>query len=371
MHLPPILQSSRTWAQIDLNAIVHNLGVVRRANPGAMLIPVVKAGAYGHGLEPVARVLEQEGLAFFGVANVGEARRLAHASIRTKPYILGPTLLEEREEIVINGWQTFASTLDDIEHFNSLGQKCGKIVPLHLAFDLGMGRGGFLPSQLPELPSLIKSCHHVCINGVSSHLPSADEDEAATRQQIATFDSIVATLSPHFQLTYRHLANSAAAMAFSVPTANAIRPGLVLYGVSPVATPWQDELRPTLSLYSRITLIRELPAGQSISYGQTYRTTTSTKIATVGIGYADGLPRILARNGVCLSVHGILCPVLGRVTMDQVVIDVSHVPHAQLGDVVEVIGPHIPITTLATQAETIPWEIFTGIGPRVYRYYNS
>ena len=149
----PVTSPPRAWAEIDLGAIRHNLNVVKQAAKWEYYMPVVKAGAYGHGLEQVCRTLDSEGIAFFGVANVGEARRISQAGCRTRPYILGPAFPEEREEIVLNGWRSFISTMEEAEHYNSLARLYGKTLPIHLSVDTGMGRGGFLPDQLEELLS--------------------------------------------------------------------------------------------------------------------------------------------------------------------------------------------------------------------------
>ncbi|MEG1508086.1 MAG: alanine racemase [Akkermansia sp.] len=360
----------RAWAEVDLGAIRHNFNLIRQASNGAGIMPVVKAGAYGHGLESIARCLDNEGIIFVGVANVGEARRISLCGCRTKPYILGPAFPEEREEIVLNSWRSFISTFDEAEHFNSLAALYGKTLPIHISVDTGMGRGGFLPDQLPELLGKIPTWQNLFIEGIGAHLPSADEDEELTKKQIAAFEAAVSTLTPCKTVRYRHLASSAGFLNYTVPSANLVRPGLILYGYSPVKNPIGDQLRPALVLKSRITVVRTLPAGHGVSYGQTYITQKPTQVATVGIGYADGYQRILARNGVQVYYQGQFCPVLGRITMDQIMIDVSKVS-AQPGDEVEILGPHIPATKLAELAETIPWEILTSIGPRIPRIYSN
>ena len=141
----------RAWVEVDLEAIAHNLDIARQASPGVALMPVIKAGAYGHGLEPVARRLDTDGAAFFGVANVGEARRLSMAGVRTKPFILGPAFPEEREEMVLNNWGCTISTLEEAQHYQSIAEMFDKSFPVHMALDTGMGREGFLPHQLGEI----------------------------------------------------------------------------------------------------------------------------------------------------------------------------------------------------------------------------
>ncbi len=361
----------RAWVDVDLEAIAHNLDVARQALPDTELMPVIKAGAYGHGLEPVARRLDADGIAFFGVANAGEARRCSQAGVRTKPFILGPTFPEEREEIVLNNWCATVSTLEEARHFNSLAALYDKTFLVHLAVDTGMGREGFLPAQLAEAIAPIKALPNIMVDGVMSHFPSADEDVPYTQNEIALFTDCVQHLQQHFRLRYRHIAASAGELGYEVPIANLARPGLLLYGVAPMASIYDGVLRPTLRLSSRVSLVRELPAGHGVAYGRTFITQHPTRVATIGIGYADGWPRSISGNGARVYINGHYCPMLGRVTMDQIMADVSHVPSIAPGDAVELIGPHIPVTEVAQKAQTIVWTIFTGLGPRLPRVYSS
>ena len=362
--------AARAWACVNLEAIAHNLDIARQALPDTELMPVVKAGAYGHGLEPVARRLDSHGISFFGVANVGEARRLQNAGVRTTPFILGPTFPMEREEIVQNNWCCTISSLDEARHFQSLAAVLDKELALHVAVDTGMGREGFLPGQLGEVAVALKSMPNLRIEGIMSHFPSADEDVPFTQDEIGLFADCAATLQQHFPLRYRHIAASAGELGYEVPVANLARPGLLLYGVAPMASIYDGVLRSTLSLHARVTLVRELPAGHGVSYGRTYMTQRPTRVATIGIGYADGWNRQISNKGARVYINGCYCPMLGRVTMDQIMADVTDVPGGvQSGDEVELFGSHIPVTEVAEKAGTIVWEIFTGLGPRLPRIY--
>ncbi len=360
----------RAWVEVDLEAIAHNLDIARQALPGTGLMPVIKAGAYGHGLEPVARRLDNDGIVFFGVANAGEARRLALAGIRTTPFILGPSFPEEREEIVLNNWCCTISTLEEASHFESLAALHGKEFPVHLALDTGMGREGFLPSEIGGIVEPLKGMRHLVIEGVMSHFPSADEDVPFTQDEIERFTHCLGLLQQHFSLRHRHIAASAGELGYEIPAANLARPGLLLYGVAPMASIYDGVLRPTLRLCSRVSLVRELPAGHGVSYGRTHITEAPTRVATIGIGYADGWTRHLSGKGARVWINGHSCPMLGRVTMDQIMADVSLVPGIVPGDEVELIGPHISVTEVAERAGSIVWEIFTGLGPRLPRLYR-
>ncbi|MGN0869450.1 MAG: alanine racemase [Akkermansia sp.] len=361
---------SRAWVDVDLEAIAHNLDIARQALPDTALMPVIKAGAYGHGLEPVARRLDNDGITFFGVANAGEARRLSRAGVRTKPFILGPSFPDEREEIVLNNWCCTLSTLDEAEHFEQLAALYDKTFVCHLAVDTGMGREGFLPGELGSIIEPLRRMQHLRIDGLMSHFPAADEDVPYTQREIELFSDCVKLLSPHFRLRYRHIAASAGELGYEIPVANLARPGLLLYGIAPMASIYDGVLRPTLRLSARVSLVRELPAGHGVAYGRTYITTRPTRVATIGIGYADGWSRRLSGSGARVCIGGKLCPMLGRVTMDQIMVDVSDAPDVRPGDTVELIGEHIPATEVAERAGTIVWEIFTGLGPRLPRIYH-
>lgn len=360
----------RAWIEVDTDALVHNLETVKRACGNAAVMPVVKANAYGHGLEAVARAWDARGIAFFGVANPGEARRLQQADVHTKPFILGPAFPGEREEIVGHGWRATVSTLEEAEHYEALASACNKCVPLHFCVDTGMGRAGFLPEAWSEAADAMARMPHLCIEGLVSHFPSADEDAAFTREQIAAFEGAFALLNPRFHFRHVHIAASAGCLAFRVPSANLVRPGLILYGVSPVASPLAGQVKPTLRLMSRVTLVRTLPAGHGVAYGRSWIAPRPTRVATIGIGYADGWMRSLSNKGAHVAIGGSMCPLIGRVTMDQVMADVTDVPGVREGDEVEMFGRHIALEEVAARAGTIPWEILTALGPRLPRVYR-
>lgn len=339
---------------------------------GQEVMAVLKAGAYGHGLEELARALDSEDLALIGVANVGEARRLATAGIRTPIYLLGPCFDEEHAEVVAHRWIPCISSLHEADHFNSLLTDADPPLDVHLAIDTGMGRGGVLPDQASEAVAHIQSLPHLRLTGLGSHLPAADEDPEFTRQQFKQFDSLVESLCSSLRAPDSgirvHLSNSAGLLGYQSRTTNLVRPGLMLYGCAPFAE-HQDRLQPVMALKSRVSLIRDLPAGHGISYGRTAVLDRPTRVATIGIGYGDGYPRAVSGNDPEVSINGTRCPLLGRVTMDQIMADVSALPDCTIGDEVELFGPNIPVAEVAKKANTIPWEIFTSITPRVTRIY--
>jgi alanine racemase len=357
----------RSWAEIDLSALRHNLRTAREI-AGCDVMAVVKAGAYGHGLEDVARSLAAEDIAFFGVANVGEARRIADAGVATRIYLLGATWSEERAEIVGRGWTPCLSSLEEAREFDALARAHGSRLKVHLAVDTGMGRGGFVAAGLPEILVELEKLPNLEIEGIGSHLPSADEDEEFTRSQISRYVSIIESLGGPERFRWRHLSNSAGLLGYDRECCNLARPGLMLYGISPLPG-HEAKLRNVMSLKSRVTLVRTLPAGHGVSYGRAFVTTRPTRVATVGIGYGDGYPRAVSGHGAEAFIRGQRFPMLGRVTMDQLMIDVTGSDVAE-GDEVEMFGPNIRVDEVAAKAGTICWEILTGITPRVVRVYH-
>ena len=369
--MPP--SPPRAWAEIDLAALRHNLAVARKRS-GQDLMAVVKAGAYGHGLEELAAALEGEHIAFFGVANVGEARRLTLAGITTPIYLLGPCFDDERAEVVANSWLPSLSSRHEADQFAALATAAGTTLDVHLTIDTGMGRGGFLPHQVAAALDHIATLPTLRVTGLGSHLPVADEDPEFTRAQFETFDSLVEQVSSTPGLPgpgsrfHIHLSNSAGLLAYQSRTTNLVRPGLMLYGCSPLPD-FQDQLRPVMTLKSRVAIVRDLPAGHGISYGRTTILTRPSRVATIGIGYGDGYPRALSGQGSQVLIRGQRCPLLGRVTMDQVMADVTDLPACTTGDQVELFGSNIPVAEVARKAQTIPWEVFTGITSRVTRIH--
>lgn len=357
----------RAWVEIDTAALLENLAFARTAS-GCGIMAVVKAGAYGHGLELISRTLESAGVEFLGVANIGEARRIREAGVTSRIYLLGATWEAEREEIVARNITPCVSSIDEAAEFNAIAKRRGVRLSVHLAVDTGMGRGGFLAEGIAENFTELAAMDALEIEGIASHLSSADEDEEFTRRQIRSFEETVEKLGGAERFRWRHLSNSAGILGYPVGCLNLARPGLMLYGISPIPG-FQDSLKNVMTLKSRVTLVRTLPAGHGVSYGRSFVTTRPTRIATVGIGYGDGYPRHVSGKGAEVFIRGGTHPVIGRVTMDQIMVELPDESEVRCGDEVELFGAHIPVTRVAEQADTIAWEILTGITPRVQRIY--
>ena len=376
--VPPVndtfpVSPPRAWVEIDLRAMKKNLGFAREVFPGG-LMAVVKAGAYGHGLEDIAKSLAGEDIAFFGVANVGEARRIRQAGVETRIYLLGATWSEERDEIVARDWTPCISSIEEAAQFNRLAAARHKRLKVHLAVDTGMGRGGFVADHLPEKLAELDRMEHLEIEGIGSHLPSADEDEEFTLKQFARFEAIIAELGGASRFKWRHLSNSAGLLGYAQGVCNLSRPGLMLYGVSPLPA-FQEKLSNVMTLKSRVTLVRTLPAGHGVSYGRQFLTTRPTRVATVGIGYGDGYPRHVSGNGADVWIRGRRVPILGRVTMDQTIVDVTEVPGAAVGDIATILGAQGPdrisVAEFCAWADCIPWEALCTLTQRVQRVYRT
>ncbi len=346
----------RCWAEINLAALRHNLAAIRsQIGPQPSIMAIVKADAYGHGLGGILSTLGEE-LAHFGVANVTEALDVRAVLPDAEILLLGATLPEERELVVRHGLMPAISSVAEAESFARIGT-----TRVHLALDTGMGRLGFLPEEWPEALEKIRALPQLKIESVATHLPSADEDESFTISQLADYETLVRNESNS------HVLNSAGIINFPTHAGQFVRAGLMLYGVSPVPE-FQVKLQPVMTLKSRVTLIRTLPAGHGISYGRSFLTSRPTRVATLSAGYADGFQRRLSNRGASVWIRGQRCPVLGRVTMDQIMVDVTDSP-AELGDEVELFGTHILAGEIAQLADTIPWEILTSISKRVPRLF--
>jgi alanine racemase len=361
------LGQDRCWAEIERSALRHNAQVAReRIDPSTALLAVVKANGYGHGMVEVATVLRDQA-DLFGVANLQEALELRAGGILQPILILGPALPEERAAICAQGFIPSVSSLEEAQAFaeNPAG--------INFAIDTGMGRMGcWQDDAIAELEEMAR-VPGLTIRSVSTHLPVADEDAVFTEKELAHFDALVREMRRRVPGSYKvHVLLSAGILSYPQHRFDIVRAGLMLYGSSPLAD-GQKFLRPVMALKSRVTLLRDLPAGRSVSYGRTFVTNRPTRVATISAGYADGFPRSISNRSGVVLVGGRRCPLLGRVTMDLMMADVSAVPGVQLGDEVILIGKQgaeeIFVAEVAERAGTIAWEIFTGIGSRVRRMY--
>jgi alanine racemase len=361
------LGTDRCWAEVDRSAILHNARVAReRMGSATTLLAVAKANAYGHGMVEVAQTLRDEA-GLFGVANVHEAQELRASGLEHPVIILGPALPEERAAINQHGFIPSVSSLEEARNF------AGNSAGINFAIDTGMGRMGCWHEQAIAELERIARLPDLKLHSISTHLPSADEDPAFTEHQLIEFELLVRQMRARVLGKYQvHALLSAGLLGFANHCFDIVRAGLMLYGSSPLPSE-QQFLRPVLALKSRVCLLRDLPAGRSVSYGRTFTTTRPTRVATISAGYADGYPRSLSNRGAAVLIGGQRCPVLGRVTMDLTMADVSAVKEVRLGDEAVLLGrqgaEEILAAEVAERAGTIGWEVFTDIGSRVSRVY--
>lgn len=361
----------RCWAEIDLAALRHNVATIRaQLAAGVGLMAVVKANAYGHGVSGVVPALA-DSVEMFGVANLAEAQEVRRHAPGTPVFLLGPALPEEREQIVRAGFLPSVSNVAEARAYAALGE--GRPVPVHLVIDTGMGRIGVWEEEAVAVAREIAAIPGLELAGLASHFPSADEDTAFTEGQITRFQHLVAQIRASTGTRpIAHLENSAGVIGFSGAAGDLVRPGLMLYGTSPMPD-YQGYLRPVLTWKTRIALVRSVGAGRSVSYGRTFITPCPMRLATLPVGYADGYQRHLSNRGADVLIRGRRCAVLGRVTMDQIIVDVTALPEVGVGEEVVLMGAQgaeeILVAELAEKAGTIEWEIFTGLGRRVERLY--
>jgi alanine racemase len=326
---------------------------------------LVKADAYGHGQIPVARFLQQHGCTELGCAHVNEGLALRRAGIRLPILLLSGFLSGELPAILRHRLTLTLSSLDDLRAVERAARRARTRALVQVKIDTGMGRLGVLPPDAAPLLQAVRQSPHVQWTGTYTHFACADSDPRMTRHQWTLFCSL---LPPGL---VGHACNSAGMLAFPSAHGTCVRPGIALYGISPVPR-FQQQLRPVLSWKARITCLKTLPAGSTVSYGATFRAPRRTTIAVVSVGYGDGLFRSLSNRGSVL-VGGRHCPILGRVTMDQIMIDVTGRPNVRKGTVVTLIGrqagQQILASDMAAQAGTIAYEVWCHITDRVPRVY--
>ena len=374
----------RCWVEVDLDALRHNVAAIRRrigpsnSSPRAaegrrpQLIAVVKAEAYGHGLAQVASTLMQCGVDAFGVANLSEALVVRHIGGSGWPVLLfGSALPFEVAKIVEQNVTPTISTLDEALLFETEAALQNKTIPAQAEIDTGMGRVGFWHKDAAEQIAKLTALPHLRIEALYTHFPSADENVTESKRGLEAFLSVARRLNLGVPL---HAANSAALVNLPEAILDAVRPGLLLYGISPTKRP-TSEVRPVLTFKARVALVKDVAAGRTISYGQTFVATQPMRIATIAAGYGDGFIRNLS-NAAQVLIGGQRCPVVGRVTMDQIMVDVTALADVECGDEVVFIGrqreAEITASEMANWAGTIAWEVLCGITktarvPRVYR----
>ena len=368
-----------TWAEIDLDAIAFNIRAFKRhVGEKVKLIAVVKANAYGHGAIPVAESALAAGAEMVAVHRMLEGVELRKAGIQAPILILGYTPPDGAD--LAAAWQLTPSltTLEFAQALSARATALGLKIPVHIKVDSGMSRYGLMPEEVIEFLQSIIGLPGISLEGLFTHFATADSaDQSHTRQQLSVFNEIrTTTRQAGFEFPLVHAANSAAMLNLPEAHFDAVRPGIAMYGLEP-SNEWAPpfEIHPALTLKSLVSRVRLLPAGAGVSYGRTYLTSRPTLAALVPVGYGDGFHRILSNKGSVL-IRGRRAPILGRVCMDQFVVDVSGIPEVQQDDEVVLVGQQgqarIRAEEVAILAGTLNYEVTTSLLPRVARlYYTS
>lgn len=365
-----------THAVIDLDAVTENIRQIRQIiAPSVKILAVVKADAYGHGMMHTARTAVAAGVDQFGVANLEEGIALRIVGIDKPILVMGASLVDQVSDLIQFRLTPMVCSIDLAQALAAQARSNGVSLPVHIKVDVGMGRLGVPIEQAVPFIRAVKGCSGLIVEGLFTHFPCADEaDKRVTRSQTAVFQALLDELD---QLKMRppvaHAANSGAILDHPDAHFDMVRPGLILYGYYPSSAASRAiRFRPSLTWKSRIVFLKTVPAGTGLSYGMTYVTPCETVVATLPVGYEDGFVRALSNRGSVL-IAGKSAPVIGRVCMDQIMVDVTAIPGVAVGDEAVLIGrqkdAEISVESFAANLGTVPNEIVCQIDKRVPRVY--
>ncbi|MEY4272824.1 MAG: alanine racemase [Verrucomicrobiota bacterium] len=370
---------TRAWVEIDLPAIDRNVGRIKQALPAHVrYVAVVKANAYGHGMPEVATRLLQAGVDCFAVANVGEAARLREVGHDADILLLSPTLPSEMPRAVSLDLDVTLNSVAEAAELERCAAAAGRQVRVHIKVDTGMGRAGVWHADARGLIAFVRAAKHLAWRGLYTHFSEADADTGFTAEQRRIFLGLLAEVPAEERARLLvHADNSAGLESFSADSPfNAVRIGLMQYGLPPSAGSFLASLRPepVLSFHARVVLVKDLPAGTAISYNRTKTLTRASRVAIVAVGYGDGVPTAASNRGQFL-IRGRRCPILGRVTMDQTIVDVTDLPEAAVGDIATILGAQggerITVGEFCAWSDCIPWEALCTLTQRVQRVYRT
>ena len=370
----------RTWAEVSLENIRHNYAAIRAAIPASCrFLGVVKANAYGHGALAVSRVLEDCGADYLAVSCLDEAMELRDGGITLPILILGHTPCEYTRMLIDNNITQTITCLAKAAEFSAEAVRIGKPLKVHIALDTGMSRLGVLCRDERfdgGVENIIKACRMPGLipEGAFTHFAVSDEpgadNEAYTREQFRLFCEVLEQVREQggIEFSIRHCANTGAVLAYPEMCLDMVRPGLLLYGYGDSAG--RLGLKPCMRFMTRVTTIKHYPAGTCVSYGRRYTTERSTRMGVVGVGYADGLPR-LCSNQCSFAAGGGFAPQRGSICMDMCMIDLTDLPEVSVGSEVEIFGVKSSVETLAAAAQTISYELLCALSRRVPRVYKN
>ncbi|MFC1594543.1 alanine racemase [Candidatus Omnitrophota bacterium] len=372
-----IIHYRPTWLEIDLGAIAYNFRQVKRiVGRGVKVLAVVKADAYGHGMVAVARKLNKCGVDCFGVASIDEALTLRSTGIAKPILVFENVSVEYASRVVDNNITATITTIALARKINQCAQKAKKITKIHVKIDTGMGRLGIWHDEALAFIKKINQLSHVALEGVYTHFPSADTDRTFTQRQIAYFRRLKRALEVEgIKIPLYHTANSMGIIGYDQSHCNLVRPGLMLYGLYPKSGLSKKlTLKPAMSLKTRVMYLKDVPRGRGISYGRTFVTKRATTIATLPVGYNDGYFRLFS-NRTKVLFKGKRYRVVGRVCMDQTMVDMGIRSSVSLNDVIILLGSDrvekITAEELAVLGRTISYEIVCALGKTHNRIYRG
>ena len=382
-----LILDGRTWAEVSLTALGENFHAIQKhVGQDVTICAVVKADGYGHGAVECARTVESAGARWLGVTDAAEGLALRAANINARILLMTGIWKGEEDGIVA---QNLTPTIWEPWHIDTLERAAQKRpeelpsrrLPVHLKLDTGMNRLGASKDALPHLCEMLSACQHLTLEGIGTHFASAEvlDSEDALRQMKCFEDGLAVLESYGLRPRFVHMGNSAAMNARPDTWKTMVRPGIALYGYSLAFTRGGEPasvaelpLRPVLSWKTRVLTVKDVPAGQAVGYMGTFVTRAQSRIAVLPVGYADGYPRLLS-NRARVIVGGEYGPVVGRVSMDLTIVDVSHIPGVAVGDEVILIGRNadksVDAVELARLCESVPYEILCGLSQRVPRVY--
>ncbi|WP_443770270.1 alanine racemase [Anaerostipes sp.] len=368
----------RVHAVIDLDAICHNIKEVKRViGPDVKVMPVIKADGYGHGAVPIAKALNEIGADAFAVAIIEEGITLRKNGITQPIVILGYTSEYQYSSLIQYEIQPTVFCYEMAESLSKIAAALGQNAKIHIKLDTGMNRIGFKPTRESlEIVKKISKLPNIKIEGIFTHFACADEaDKTSAKKQKAEYDKFIGWLSEEgIEIPVKHVSNSASIIDMKDWRMDMVRSGIITYGLYPSEEVSKDvlDLRPAMSLKTHIVYIKEVGSGEGVSYNHTFVTKRNTKIATIPVGYADGYPRALSSKGRVL-IRGQYAPIIGRICMDQFMVDVTDIPDVSVMDEVTLVGVdgenRISVEEVANGAGSFNYEFVCGVSKRVPRVY--
>jgi alanine racemase len=365
------------WIEIDLDAVRHNFGSIRKkVGDDIKILAIVKADAYGHGAVEISKTLSKNGVDMFGIADLEEGIELRENNINVPMLLLNPILPEQTDEVVKHSLGITVYDLDVARKMSAIAKRSHCSIKVHVEVDTGMGGTGAHPDKVLSLIKSLSLIENLTIEGIFTHFHSCDEkDKSFTHEQIKIFKKTLKQLEEEkIRIPLAHAANSAAILDIRDSYFNMVRPGLILYGILPSNYVSKSiDLKPVMSLKTRIINIKHLDSGSTVSYGRTFKILKSTIVATIPVGYKDGFSRYFSNLGKVL-VNGRQTSIIGRVCMDRCFIDVTNVPNVNIGNEAVLYGKQnnetISIESSAELIDTIPYEIVCNIGRKVPKIYK-